>query len=113
MTFNHFLPPKTWAFMVRIADETGLSTKEIQRVALNKIFFGMGMTCEHRRIGYAKADHKPYCKDCWTRFKQEITKEYDYNTRKWSKVEKFIPLDTFLETWKEDQMSLKDKDKYV
>jgi len=78
MSFTDFLPPKTWAFIVKLADEHKLSTKEIQRIFLNKIAFDLGMTCNHERIGKAKKDpeHKPYCKDCWSRLRVEEIEPY-------------------------------------
>src|SRR6476659_10847261 len=101
MTFNDYLPPKTWAFIVKLSDDNSLSTKEVQRIILNDTLFELGMTCEHKRIGYSKTDHKPYCKDCWTRFQlQAGEKTFNPETRKWAKVNKFLPLDTFLDMLK-------------
>ena len=78
MTFTDFIPPKTWAFIVKIADENKLSTKEVQRIFLNKVCHDMGMTCNHERIGRARKDpeHKPYCKDCWERLRMDKREPY-------------------------------------
>lgn len=122
MTFNHYLPPKTWAFIVKIADEYALSTKEIQRIVLNKIFFEIGMICEHKRIGRAKSDKSPYCKDCWTRFKEARDREYNPKTKKWATVNKFLPVETFLDEAGyrkalnlegQGQIKPEDRDQYV
>jgi hypothetical protein len=95
--------------MVKIADETGLSTKEVQRIVLNKTFFAMGMTCEHRRIGHAKTDGKPYCKDCWTRMNM---KQQAINFKgKCIKQVEYEPQDTFLDI--KGQINEQDREKYI
>lgn len=53
------------------------------------------MICEHKRIGRAKSDKSPYCKDCWTRFKETKDREYNSETKKWANVNKFLPVETF------------------
>jgi len=122
--FNHFLPPKTMAFLVKLADEYELSWKEVERITLNKIFFQLGMTCAHKRIGRAKEDpeHKPFCKDCWTRFKVVKDKQYSYETKHWSNITKFVPVDTFLDEddnkknlqgHSEGQVKPEDRQEYV
>jgi hypothetical protein len=115
MTFTDFLPPKTWAFIVKLADENNLSTKEVQRILLNDMLFKLGMTCKHQRIGYSKTGHKPYCKDCWTRFRQDRERQYNYETKKWAAVNKFLPLDTFLDNPsmdnEEEQRQVKAEDR--
>lgn len=122
MTFNNYLPPKTWAFIVRLADENDLSTIEVQRIMLNKVAFDLGMTCVHRRIGRAKKDpeHKPYCKDCWTRFQEVRERQYSHETKKWATVNKFVPLETFLDREIEDnnnlqqgQVKAEDREQFV
>jgi hypothetical protein len=97
LTFNNYLPPKTMAFIVKLGDEKCLSWKEVQRILLNKVLFDLGMTCEHRRIGSAKKNGKPYCKDCWTRFEKIKERTYNFETKKWSNLEKFLPVVTFLD----------------
>ena len=97
MTFNNYLPPKTYAFLVKIAEENKLSVKEVQRILLNTVSAALGFSCEHLRIGYAKEDpdHKPYCKDCWTRLK--MVKAPMYNGKKIVRQGEFWPLETFLD----------------
>lgn len=97
--------------MVKIADETGLSTKEVQRIILNKTFFQMGMTCEHKRIGYAKIDNKPYCKDCWTRL--SMTSQAINFKGKCIKSVKYEPLDTFLDAKPQGQVNEQDREQFV
>jgi hypothetical protein len=122
MTFNHYLPPKTMAFIVKLGDENNLSWKEVERILLNKLAFELGMVCVHRRIGYSKTDHKPYCKDCWTRFQQVKERQYSPETKHWSTVDKFVPIDTFLDELEnkkdlqvhgEGQVTPEDRDQYV
>jgi hypothetical protein len=121
MTFNHYLPPKTMAFIVKLADEYCLSWKEVERILLNKVLFELGMTCEHKRRGHAKKDGKSFCKDCWTRFEYVKERAYSYDTKKWSNIEKYEPLDTFLEelgnknlnVQGKEQIRAEDRDQYV
>jgi hypothetical protein len=99
MTFNNFLPPKIYAFLVKIAQERNLSVKEIQRIFLNKVAKDLGFVCDHERVGFAKEDpnHKPYCKDCWTRL--VTIKPPVVNGRKIVKQGQFWPLKTFLDSF--------------
>lgn len=120
MTFTNFIPPKSWAYIVKLADENNLSTMEVQRILLNKILFELGMTCPHRRIGYAKEDpeHKPYCKDCWTRLYQNRERLYSFETKKWTTTNKFLPLDTFLDVTEKEkknqgQVKKEEKEQFV
>ena len=89
----------TYAFLVKVAEENKLSVKEIQRIFLNKVAGDLGFGCEHERIGYAKEDHdhKPYCKDCWTRLK--MVKAPMYNGKKIVRQGEFWPLQTFLDIY--------------
>ena len=84
---------------MKIADENNLSTKEVQRIFLNKVAYDLGFKCEHRRIGHADKDpNRPYCKDCWTRFKPaEKERAYNFETKKWFNMDKLVPLETFLD----------------
>jgi hypothetical protein len=97
MTFNNYLPPKTYAFLVKVAEEHKLSVKDVQRIFLNTIATDLGFSCEHLRIGFAKEDphHNPYCKDCWTRLK--LVKAPMYNGKKIVRQGEFLPLETFLD----------------
>jgi hypothetical protein len=122
MTFTDFLPPKTWAFIVKLADENNLSTKEVQRILLNKVASELGLICEHRRIGRAKSDNKPYCKDCWTRFNEVRDREYNFETKHWANVNKFSPVETFLDDYEnkkalnlqgQGQVKAEDKEEFV
>lgn len=97
---TNFIPPKTWAFMIKTADENNLSTKEVQRIFLNKVASDLGFKCEHRRMGSADKDrNRPYCKDCWTRFKRVTERVYNFETKKWANKDKFEPLETFLDIY--------------
>jgi hypothetical protein len=124
MTFTGYLPPKTMAFIVKLSDEYNLSWKEVQRILLNKVAFELGMECPHRRIGRAKSDNKPYCKDCWTRFKEVRNREYNFETKHWANVSKFEPIDTFLDELEnkknlniegqgEGQVKVQDREAYI
>jgi hypothetical protein len=58
-----------------MAEENKLSTKEVQRIFLNKVAFDLGFKCNHERIGLAP-DKEPFCKDCWTRLRKVIRPTY-------------------------------------
>jgi hypothetical protein len=97
MTFNNYLPPKTYAFLVKVAEEHKLSVKEVQRIFLNKVAADLGFKCDNTRVGLAKEDpdHKPYCKDCWTRL--ETVNPPIFNGRKVVRPGEYRPLETFLD----------------
>jgi hypothetical protein len=97
LTFNYYLPPKTYAFLVKIAEEQQLSVKEVQRIFLNKVAVDLGFRCDHLRIGFAKEDpeHKPYCKECWSRMK--TVKTPVYQGRRIVKEGEYWALETFLD----------------
>lgn len=97
MTFNNYVPPKTYAFLVKMAEEHGLSTKEVQRILLNKPASDLGFRCDHLRIGFAKKDpqHRPFCKDCWSRMESVDETFFDGNRIK--KKRRYRPLETFLD----------------
>lgn len=97
MTFNYYLPPKTFAFLVKTAEEQDLSVKEVQRIFLNKVAIDLGFRCDHLKIGFAKEDpdHKPYCKECWNRMK--TVKSPIYRGRKVIEPGEYWPLETFLD----------------
>jgi hypothetical protein len=97
MTFNNYLPPKTYTFLVKVAEEHRLSVKEVQKIFLNKVAADLGFKCNHLRIGYAKEDpdHKPYCKDCWARMK--TVKPPVYHGKRVVKEGEYWLLETFLD----------------
>jgi hypothetical protein len=97
MTFNNYLPPKTYT----LAEEHKLSVKEVERIFLNRVASDLGFTCDHERIGLAKNDseHKPYCKDCWTRMKTVKKPTFDFITKKKTKEGEYSALDTFLDVF--------------
>lgn len=97
MMFNNYLPPKIYTFLVKVAEENKLSMKEVERIFLTKVATDLGFFCEHFRIGYAKEDpdHKPYCKDCWTRMK--TVKPPTYRGKKLITPGQFSSLETFLD----------------
>ena len=82
-----------------MAEENELSTKEVQRIFLNKVASDLGFKCDHLRIGFAKddPDHKPYCKDCWTRLR--TVKPPTCNGKKIVKKGEFESLETFLDVY--------------
>jgi hypothetical protein len=96
MTFNYYLPPKTYAFLVKLAEEYRLSTKEVQRVLINEQAAKLGFECNHERVGFAKSDKKPYCKDCWARLRVETREPYRIGTRL-VKETKYVERETFLD----------------
>jgi hypothetical protein len=99
MTFNNYLPPKTYVFLVKIAEENKLSVKEVQRIFLNTVAADIGFTCHHERIGFAKNDpeHKPYCKDCWTRLRTEKREPYRIGTKLIKDGIRYVEKETFLD----------------
>lgn len=107
MTFNNYLPPKTYTFLVKVAEENGLSVKEVQRIFLNKVASDLGFECDHLRIGLAKndPDHKPYCKDCWARLITVKRPTVDFITKKITKVGEYWPLETFLDKFYKEETS--------
>ena len=109
MTFNNYLPPKTYVFLVKIAEENKVAVKEVQRIFLNKVASDLGFSCDHLRIGYAKEDpdHKPYCKDCWTRLK--MVKAPMYNGKKIVRQGEFCPLQTFLDIYYKEEAKRKNR----
>jgi hypothetical protein len=113
MTFTDFLPPKTWSFIVKIADENKLSTKEVERIFLNKVAFDLGMTCNHERIGRARKDpeHKPYCKDCWTRLRKVIREPYRIGTNLIKGEIQYLENETFLDDFYRDKEKDRDEAK--
>jgi hypothetical protein len=105
MTFNNYLPPKIYTFLVKIAEQHKLSVKEVQRIFLNKVAADLGFTCEHERIGLAKEDpeHKPYCKDCWTRLRKIVREPYLLGGR-WIKNDfHYVKKETFLDEFYKDR----------
>lgn len=109
MTFNGYLPPKTYAFLVQLAEKYKLSVKEVQRILINRQATVLGFSCDHTRINFAKKDpeHKPFCKDCWERMEIVIQSVFDGN--RIIKRRKFLPLETFLDTYYREQ-SIKSGD---
>lgn len=105
MTFTDFIPPKTWAFIVKTADENKLSTKEVQRIFLNKVCHDMGMTCNHERIGRARKDpeHKPYCKDCWERLRMDKKEPYLLGGKLIKEEIRYVEKETFLDDFYRDK----------
>ena len=95
MTFNYYLPPKTYAFLVKLAEEYGFSTKEVQRVLINEQISKLGFVCNHERIGFAKSDKQPYCKDCWARLRAEKVEPYRIGTRLVKEC-RYVERETFL-----------------
>jgi len=113
MTFNNYLPPKTYAFLVKVAEEHKLSVKEIQRIFLNKVAADLGFSCDHFRVGLAKEDpdHKPYCKDCWTRL--ETLKPPTVNGRKVVRRGEYWPLETFLDRFYKEEEKKRVTSEYL
>ncbi len=113
MAFNNYLPPKTYSFLVKVAEENELSVKEVQRIFLNRIASDLGFNCDHLRIGFAKEDpdHKPYCKDCWTRLK--TIRPPTVNGRKVVKRGEYWPLETFLDRFYKDQVKKRVTSEYL
>jgi hypothetical protein len=109
MTFNNYLPPKTYAFLVKVAEEQKLSVKEVQRIFLNNVASDLGFACGHERIGFAKEDphHNPYCKDFWTRLK--TVKAPMYNGKKIVRQGEFWPLETFLDIQYREEAKRKNR----
>jgi hypothetical protein len=105
MTFNNYVPPKTYAFLVKIAQDNKLSVKEVERIFVNKVAADLGFICDHERIGLAKKDpeHKPFCKDCWARMKTVKQPTFDYITKKKTKEGEYFPLETFLDVFYKEQ----------
>ncbi len=114
MTFNYYIPPKTYAFLVKTAEENGLSTKEIQRIFLNKVASDLGFSCD-LRIGFAKEDpdHKPYCKDCWTRLRKINERVLDSQTRSFVTRLEYRPVETFLDTHYKEQARKKSQSEFI
>jgi len=107
MAYNNYLPPKTYSFLVKVAGQYDLSVKEVQRIFLNKVASDLGFNCDHLRVGHAKEDpeHKPYCKDCWTRLR--TIKPATVKGRKIVKPGEYWPLKTFLDTFYREQRNNK------
>jgi len=57
------------------------------------------MICNHERIGKAKMDpeHKPFCKDCWTRLRSEKMEPYFLNGKLIKKDIRYVERETFLD----------------
>ena len=110
MTFNNYIPPKTWAFLIRIAEENKLSIKEIQRIFLNKVAADLGFKCDHERIGFAKKDpdHKPYCKNCWARLRKEKSEPYRIGTKLIKEGIRYIEKENFLDEFYKDDARKKN-----
>lgn len=109
MTFTDYLPPKTWAFLVKTAQENKLSIKEVQRIFLNKVATDLGFRCDHERIGYSKSDKKPFCKDCWTRLRTERREPYRIGTKLIKEDIQYVEKKTFLdEFYKEAERERED-----
>jgi hypothetical protein len=102
-----YLPPKTYAFMVRICEEYNLSIKEIQRIIINKVLHDLGFKCRHERIGYAKSDKEPFCKDCWTRLRKQIREPYRIGTNLIKGEFQYHEKETFLDEFYRDKEAKK------
>jgi hypothetical protein len=109
MTFNNYLPPKTYAFLVQIQQEYKLSMKEVQRIFIDKIIRDLGFKCDHERIGHAKSDREPYCKDCWTRLRKEIRPTYRIGSKLISGEIQYLEKETFLDDFYREQDEKKRK----
>jgi hypothetical protein len=105
MTFNSFLPPKIWTFLVKIAEENKLSIKEVERIFLTKVAKDLGFACDHERIGRAKKDpdHKPYCKDCWARLRMEKREPYRVGNKLVKEPIRHVEKMTFLDEFYKEQ----------
>jgi hypothetical protein len=104
-----YLPPKIYAFMVKLCEEYNLSMKEVQRIILNKVFRDLGFECPHERIGYAP-DKEPFCKDCWTRLRKVIREPYRIGTSLIKNEINFIEKETFLDEFYRDLQKQKEAD---
>jgi hypothetical protein len=102
MTFNNYIPPKTYAFLVKIAEENKLAVKEVERIFLNKVATDLGYTCNHERIGFAKSDNRPYCKDCWARLRIEKREPYRIGTKLIKEGIRYVEKTTFLDEFYKD-----------
>ena len=111
MTFNNYLPPKIYTFLVKIAEEHKLSVKEVQRIFLTKVAVDLGFTCDDERIGSAKSDGNPYCKDCWARLRKIIREPYVLGG-KWIKNDyHYVKKETFLDEFYQDGQETSNKRK--
>jgi len=105
MSYNNYLPPKLYAFLVKIAEENKLSIKEVQRIFLYKVAIDLGFNCDHQmRVGFAKEDpdHKPFCKDCWARLK--TLRPRVVNGKRIVKEGEYWPLETFLDRYYKERV---------
>ena len=94
MTFN-YCPPALYRFLLDMAEDNGLSVKEIQTMFMRKVAQDFGFDCAHEDIGVSPKTRKPFCKRCWTRlnmkhqaiaFKGKLIKSVEYE-----------PVETFLD----------------
>jgi hypothetical protein len=105
-----YLPPKTYAYMVRLQEEYKLSIKEVQRILINKVLHDLGFKCNHERIGYAKSDKEPYCKDCWTRLRKVNREPYRIGDKLIKHDIQYLDKETFLDEFYRDRDKDKNKD---
>jgi hypothetical protein len=115
MTFNNYIPPKTYAFLVKIAEENKLAVKEVERIFLNKVATDLGFRCNHENIGFAKKDpdHKPFCKHCWTRLRKEKREPYRIGTNLIKEGIRYVEKTTFLdEFYKEAKGKMQGESPY-
>lgn len=108
MTINGRHAPKIYLFMLQIANEYGISVKEVETAFLREGMKELGFDCEHIRMGVRKTDKKSHCKDCWQLFRQIKSPRYNAN-KEIVELGQYIKEPTFLEEKKghKDEMVYK------
>ena len=107
MTAGNWYPPGIYRFLLDIASKHDLSTKEVETVFLRRQARDLGFECFHQKVGLAKSDGKPFCKDCWTRLEQTRPPTFaaDSSSKKphVTSPAKYRPLRTFLDEIEEEK----------
>jgi hypothetical protein len=80
LTIESHYPPKIFLFMLDIANKYGIPVKRVETILLHQVIGDLGFTCDHVSLGMRKSDKKPFCKDCWTIFRQIKPPRYSNGT---------------------------------
>ena len=103
MTIANRYPPKVFLLMLDIANKNGIPVKRVETILLHKAIADMGFTCDHLVMGIRKSDKKPFCKDCWTIFRQLKSARFDPDGNL-IKAGEYVIEPTFLDNEKDDTL---------
>jgi hypothetical protein len=109
LTIDSRYPPKIFLFMLDIANKYGIPVKRVETILLQKAIQPLGFSCSHVPLGMRKSDKKPFCKDCWTIFRQVKAPRYSYDGTL-TEAGQYVREPTFLDEQGKDKQQHEEKE---